>query len=269
MTEQLVQAQDVDPTLFESSSPETLVTLTFSADLAIEHYGDHHEQTPDSAFFSNLGPADLASSNLLGAVTGSAFSDQGVLRSKIEITPSDSRIYTASSTVSFTDTFILQADNETGQSGTLPLEFAIAGRAPGTASTLASALSLTLIGGDNFQRTDPFSQPFVTGSDFDLTFTADDPLTTTLDIDFVFGESVTYGASLSLTLIGEGNLDFSDTLRLLNASVTNDKDELILDAKINSEAGIAYGKIGVIPEPSSTSLLILGAIGVLARRRRS
>ena len=149
------------------------------------------------------------------------------------------------------------------------MEYAIDGRATGTASTLGAALSLSLIGEDNFQLTDPFSQSFVTpGSDFDITFTPENPLTTTLDIEFVFGEPVTYGASLGLTLIGEGKLDFSDTVRFTNATVTNDKDELVINATINSKGGIGYGKIPAIPEPSTASLMLLACSALLTQRRQ-
>ncbi len=259
--------------LFVSSDPETLVTLTFSLGFdTTEHYSDHQTrivtgETP----FASLDAGDLAGSGLLGTVSGSAFADQGTLRSTIEITPQplDTNFYTATSTAAFTDTFTVSAPGQEGQSGTLHLEYAIDGRATGTASTLAAALSLTLIGEDNFTLTEPFSESFATiGSPFDITFTSEDPLTTTLDIDIVFGQELTYGASLGLTLIGEGKLDFSDTVRFTGASVTQDGLGPVPGATIESRAGITYGDLNTIPEPGTTALLLLSVIGLGCRRRR-
>lgn len=268
---QAARAQD-DPEaeLFVSSGPETLVTLTFSAGFdTAEHFSDHQTQDAQGhTRFSSLGPAELIGSTLLSSIDGSAFADQGILRSRIQITPQDTDLYTATSTAAYTDTFTVTAPGQEGQAGQLHLEYAIDGTATGTALTLAAALSLTLIGEDNLQMTEPFSQAFGTfGEAFDITFTDEDPLTTTLDIDIVFGEPVTYGASLGLTLLGEGELDFSNTVEFVGARVTNANDQPVLDALIDSQAGIAYG-IQSIPEPSTSTLLLLAGLFLLHARPR-
>lgn len=263
--------QPSDDELFVSSGPETLVTLTFSMGFdTTEHYSDRDAEAPNLASpFSQLGPTDLAASALAGSVTGATFAGQGTLRSMIEITPPDTNFYAATSTAAFTDTVTVEAPGLEGQSGTLHLEYSIDGRATGTVNTLAAALSLTLIGEDNFELTEPFSQAFGTlGSPFDITFTPEDPLTTTLDVDIVFGEPLTYGASLGLTLLGEGRLDFADTVQFTDASITQGAGQPVMDAQLFSQAGMAYGQLNTIPEPTSTALVLIGlAAGGFHRRR--
>lgn len=269
----LAQTESSDETLFESSTPETLVTLTFSTGFdTVEHYSDHHslDSSTGDTPFSALGPADLNASDLRNSLTGSAFAGQGVLRSKIEIDPQGDGIYTATSTAAYTDTVTLFAPGMEGQTGTLHLEFSVDGRAIGTPATLAAALSLTLIGEDNFAMTEPFTRAFGTlGSAFDIIHDADDPLTTSLDMEVVFGEAKTYGASLGLTLLGEGSLDFSNTVTFTGATVTHHATgESIADAAIFSRAGIAYGDLKPIPEPSATGMWLVTLCLAATRRRR-
>jgi hypothetical protein len=216
-----------------------------------------------------LGAADLAGSEFGGNLTGSAFADQGVLRSTVSIDPQGDGFYTATSTAAYTDTVTLTAPGLEGQTGTLHLEFSVDGRATGTPATLAAALSLTLIGEDNFALTEPFSQSFGTlGSAFDETISPGDPLTTSLDMEIVFWEAATYGASLGLTLLGEGTLDFSNTVQFTGATVTNANQAFVEDAAIRSQAGLAYGNLRAIPEPSSACLVLLSLVMMTSWRNR-
>jgi hypothetical protein len=189
------------------------------------------------------------------------------------------------SVAGFTDTITIFADGQGGEAGTLHLEYELDGTVNVGTGAFGS-VSIDLLNADlpelenlddpnALEGVDTYDSQAETFIDFSgtggLTQTFEkgvNPLMVSLDIPITFGTPINYGAALFLLLAGEGDLDFSNTLEFTDATVSDAIGQTIINAGVASNAGISYGGLNAVPEPSVAFLMIASfAIG-LGRRRR-
>jgi PEP-CTERM motif len=198
-----------------------------------------------------------AAYGVLNASASSSFSVSG--------TP-EADFVTADST--FEDILTITDPSLNGQPGLLYVSYSLDGQVSGSAFAVVVTKAGTSLG-------QQWTQQY--NSSVDGTFSLPDP------IQFVYGQpfalSIQLGVSAGTptgygllnpeTGSGSGSANFLDTFVLTGLDPTNASGDPVTGAVFSSQSGTHYSVDGVVPEPSTTVLMLLGLAAVLFANRRA
>jgi len=168
---------------------------------------------------------------------------------------------------SFEDILTISDPALNGQAGDLYVSYSLDGQISG------SAFAVVLTQGG----TSPAQQVQEYDSSVDGTFSAAAP------IQFVYGQAfdlsmqlsvsagtpTAYGVLNAVTGSGTGSANFFNTFVLTGLDPTDAHGDPVTGAEFSSQSGATYSVDGVVPEPSTMVLLLLGFAAIFVATRRS